>query len=306
MTEYFNKIGIIYNKNHDKAQELIKIIIDLLINYSIKYEIQGVNPSQNECFRGFEFSPDLSIIVGGDGTLLYGARCFAERQVPVLGINSGNLGFLSQLSIESVSVNLQKILEGDFRIEERLMLKAVNNLENPTRMFYALNDIVIKRGSLSKPILLSMFVNDTMVNDFVGDGLIVSTPTGSTAYNLSAGGPIIMPELDAIAIMPICPLSLAARPLVIPDDKVVKIVIQNEPAHIYINADGQEYSELAKGSTIYVSKSPYKAKLLLMGKDKISFFNVLRSKLHWGIFPGQVPQGANDMAFDDSGINILE
>lgn len=287
-----SNIGVLYNETHDKSLKLVHRIVNILEKKAVKIELKGINPLLEACFLGFKEEKDLNIIVGGDGTLLYAARCFAEQNAPLLGVNSGNLGFLSQLSNDNLEQKFATLFSGDFRIEERIMLRAVDRLENPTKEFYALNDIVIKRGSLSRPIILNIYIDDFKVNDFLGDGLIVSTPTGSTAYNLSAGGPIIVPEMKALVMTPICSLSLAVRPLVIPDTKLIKIVIVNEPRKIYVNADNQENTELSKGGEMFVMKSPCTTKLVLLGKNQDSFFDVLRSKLHWGIVPGESPTKA--------------
>lgn len=290
MSNEFKNIGILYNAAHDNARELVDKITKILNQYGLNLIYQSLDPDQCRYFTAFQEKPDLNIIIGGDGTFLSASRCYAPSGVPLLGINSGNLGFLSQLSTNYLEESLQRLMKGDYRIEERLMLRAVDNLTAPKKVFTALNDIVIKRGALSRPIILSVCVNDDKINDFLGDGLIVSTPTGSTAYNLSVGGPIIFPGMGVIVLAPISSHSLAIRPIVIPDDMTVRITITNKPEVSYINADGQEHTELDQGSTVYVQKAPYKAKLVLLGKEEDGFFEILRSKLHWGIIPGKCPE----------------
>ena len=286
----FKNIGFLYNICHPNARDLVDRLSLIFKKYGAHTFYQSVNPNECMFFKEFETTPDLIIIVGGDGTFLSGARCYAPQNIPLLGVNSGNLGFLTQMSPDYMERNIEKLYSGDYRIEERLMLKAVDDISNPTKIFTAMNDIVIKRGALSRPVVLSVYVKDHKVNDFLGDGLIVSTPTGSTAYNLSVGGPIIIPGMGVIVLSPISSHSLALRPIVIPDDQIVKIVITNKPEISYLNADGQEYTELSEGDVIYVMKSPHKAKLILLDKDKDCFFDILRSKLHWGIFPGKCPK----------------
>ncbi|MEW5821259.1 MAG: NAD(+)/NADH kinase [Cyanobacteriota bacterium] len=290
----FNNIGILYNACHKNALEYVKAITDILNFHGINTFYQKLNPAECLYFKDFDTTPDLNIIIGGDGTFLSASRCYAPKNIPLLGINSGNLGFLSQISTKYLEQSLEKLFTGDYRIEERLMLRAVDKVENPARIFTALNDIVIKRGALSRPIVLSVSVDGHRINNFLGDGLIVSTPTGSTAYNLSVGGPIIVPGMGVIVLSPISSHSLAIRPIVIPDDQTVKITIMNNPEKSYLNADGQEYTELKENDTIYVMKAPFKARLVLLGKHEDCFFDILRSKLHWGIIPGECPKFSDD------------
>lgn len=283
----FNNIAIFYNSTHQKAFEIVEIISNIIKMLDIKYFVREI--ADNNFFDYPEDNnQDLNIIVGGDGTLLSAARLFAPKDIPLLGINSGNLGFLAQLSQCYLEDDLINILKGDFRIEERTMLKAVNDLDKPSQTFYALNEIVIKRGAISNPVFLNVYVEDIKISDFLGDGLIIATPTGSTAYNISVGGPILVPWVNAFVISPIASHSLAIRPVVVPDDKHIKIVVTNKSKYIYLSADSQIHTEFSgKPSTVtmYVCKSEYKAKLLLPGKDTDCFFNILRSKMHWGIFP---------------------
>jgi len=281
----FNHIAIFYNSLHEKSLEIVDTISNVIKMYNIKFFVREIVDNSFEYPE--DNKQDLNIIVGGDGTLLSAARLFASKEIPLLGINSGNLGFLAQLSASFLENDLSSILEGDFRIEERIMLKAVDAIDDPTKVFYALNDIVIKRGAISNPVFLSVYVEDIKINDFLADGLIIATPTGSTAYNLSTGGPILTPWVNAFVISPISSHSLAIRPIVVPDDKHIKIVVNNKSKYIYMSADAQVHTELTKPATIYVRKSEYKSKLLLPGKNTDCFFNILRSKMHWGILPGE-------------------
>lgn len=290
MPNNFKNIGILYNQNHENASSIVELITNIFKKHGSKLYYQCLNHEKAIYFKDFEIVPDLIVVIGGDGTFLSAARTFADKEVPLLGINSGNLGFLSQFSIDQIETGFEKLFNEDYRIEERLMLQAFDNLENPGKIYTALNDIVIKRGALSSPLVLSVYVGEDKVNDFLGDGLIVSTPTGSTAYNLSVGGPIIVPCMKAIVLSPISSHSLAMRPVVIPENEIVRITITNNPGIAYLNADGQEYTQLDSGHNLYVKKADFKAKLLLLGQNKDCFFDILRSKLHWGIMPGQYPE----------------
>ncbi|MGD9581279.1 MAG: NAD(+)/NADH kinase [Vampirovibrionia bacterium] len=289
MLNNFKNIGILYNENHENAIKIVELITEIFKKHGSEIFYQCLNPKKSQFFKDFCIVPDLIIVVGGDGTFLSASRTFADKSVPLLGVNSGNLGFLSQLAIDKIDQGLEKLFNYDFRIEERLMLQAFDDIDNPKNIYTALNDIVIKRGALSSPLTLSVHVGEDKVNDFLGDGLIVSTPTGSTAYNLSVGGPIVAPCMKAMVLSPISSHSLAMRPVVIPEDEVVKITITNNPGIVYLNADGQEYVQLEKNHCLYVKKADFKARLLLLGKTDDCFFDILRSKLHWGIIPGQSP-----------------
>lgn len=289
MPNNFKNIGILYNQNHENASSIVELISDIFKKHDSNIYYQCLNHAKAIYFKDFKIIPDLIVVIGGDGTFLSAARTFADKEVPLLGINSGNLGFLSQFSIDQIEKSFEKLFNEDYRIEERLMLQAFDNLEKPGKIYTALNDIVIKRGALSSPLVLSVHVGEHKVNDFLGDGLIVSTPTGSTAYNLSVGGPIIVPCMKAMVLSPISSHSLAMRPVVIPENEVVKITIANSPGIVYLNADGQEYTQLDEGHILYVKKADFKARLLLLGKNEDCFFDILRSKLYWGIIPGQHP-----------------
>lgn len=286
MAKLFKKIGVFYNIKHSNSMKLVETIIEIIKKQNIEYFIQGMDPASCAFFRDPGQISDVNIFVGGDGTLLCGARNCSELGIPILGINSGNLGFLSQLCPESLEQDINMLFEGNFRIEERLMIEARDDLDKPTKVLTALNDIVIKHGPINSPLILSVSVGEDKVNDFLGDGLIVSTPTGSTAYNLSVGGPIITPGMNAMVISPISSHSLAIRPIVIPDDKVVKIKMVSDNDQVILSSDGQEHLSLEKGAITYVVKSPHKAKLVLLNKEEDNFFKILKSKLHWGIFPG--------------------
>jgi NAD+ kinase len=290
MGEKFKNIAIYYNTRHQLSRDLVCKIGQICDHNGVQISVSDIDPSVCVVFQIPDFKPDLIIVIGGDGTFLCAARNFAEKNIPILGINSGNLGFLSQVSITTLKENIQRLLDGDYRIEERLMLEAIEEGVDLPKISTALNDIVIKRGTLSSPLIVSVFIGNEVINDFLGDGIIVSTPTGSTAYNLSVGGPIISPGMKAMVISPIASHSLAIRPLVIPDDQIVKIKIMNDPGHIIISADGHDHSELRKDSIVTVKRKHCKAKMVLLGKNEDNFYRILREKLHWGIFPGRCPE----------------
>lgn len=226
---------------------------------------------------------DLVICLGGDGTILSTARFFAGYKVPILGINLGNLGFLAEVMPSDYEKSIGRIFDGkDYQIEKRLMLKCtVERGRKKAHTFYALNDIVAHRRSSSKMAVLEAYIDNKFVDEYHGDGLIVSTPTGSTAYSLSCGGPIVAPELMAIIINPICAFTLSSRPLLVSDRVRIKIVNRTEGQAI-LAADNQEFFKLQKDDNIIITRSEFCARMVKFSEN--NFFDILRTKLCWGNF----------------------
>ena len=225
---------------------------------------------------------DLLVTFGGDGTLLSVAR-HAPDHVPILGVNMGTLGFLTEIRIEEFPTLLDRVLDGDYHVEPRVTFDVtVRGPEREERSFRVLNDVAINKSALARIIEMRVYVAGLFVSTFRGDGLIVSTPTGSTAYNLSAGGPIIYPTMGAIAITPICPHMLANRPIVLPDELDIEIAIapRNDDQEIYLTLDGQEGFPVGENDRVHVRKS--EARVLLIQSPDKNYFDVLRSKLKWG------------------------
>ena len=262
----FNKIGIIYNPNSAGYENTIEELKKALEEHNLNYSVSVIDNMDNTI--------TLAIVAGGDGTLLRAARFYAKYSTPVFGINLGRLGFLAQSSMADIKMSIEKIVNNEAICEERIMLSAI-----PGKLT-ALNDIVIKSESFSRTARLFVSINGNKVCDYLADGLIISTPTGSTAYNISAGGPILVPRLNAFVIVPICPHSLNARPLVIPSNEKIEITSADNARRLKISADGQNTYTVPENSTINIKKHKYKAKLLLLN-DK-SFYSVLREKLYWG------------------------
>ena len=225
---------------------------------------------------------DLLITFGGDGTLLSVAR-HAPAHVPILGVNMGTLGFLTEVRVEEFPGMLERVLAGDFLLEPRVTFDvSVTGGDREELRYRVLNDAAINKSALSRIIEMRVKVAGLFVSTFRADGLIVSTPTGSTAYNLSAGGPIIYPTMGAVLITPICPHMLTNRPLVLPDelDIEVSIMRHSEDQEIYLTLDGQEGIALSERDRVCVRKSEHRV-LLVQSADK-NYFDVLRTKLKWG------------------------
>ncbi|HUP60843.1 MAG TPA: NAD(+)/NADH kinase [Thermoanaerobaculia bacterium] len=225
---------------------------------------------------------DLLITFGGDGTLLSVAR-HAPEHVPIVGVNMGTLGFLTEIRVEEFPHVLERVLEGNYFVEPRVTFKvSVSGPDrDPKKLYRVLNDVAINKSAVARIIEMRVSVAGLFVSTFRGDGLIVATPTGSTAYNLSAGGPIIYPTMGAVVITPICPHMLTNRPLVLPDELDIEIGLTTPDAkNVFLTLDGQEGFELTEHDRVCVRKSEERV-LLVQSPDK-NYFDVLRSKLKWG------------------------
>jgi NAD+ kinase len=220
---------------------------------------------------------DLLVSLGGDGTLLGVVRCSYGYDKPVLGINAGNLGFLADIPVYDVDDMIDNLLIGEYRIDNRMMIEGYIESGGKRQDFYAFNDVVITRPTVSHMVKLDAFVDNDWFNTYRGDGLIVSTPTGSTAYNLSLGGPIMYPLSKVFIMTPIAPHSLTQRPLVVPSDFTIKF---SSPDDLVVIIDGQDNYRLEEYDKIVIRGAKMDAKLL--HKKEHSYFSVLREKLSWG------------------------
>ncbi len=224
---------------------------------------------------------DLILVLGGDGTMIAAARMMGDREVPVLGVNYGGLGYLAEFRIEELYSALESILSGNYRLDQRVMLD-VELLRGDERVTSnrVLNDVVINKSALARIIEIEASLNHQFVNSFRADGLIVSTPTGSTAYNLSAGGPVIYPSMNAVVITPICPFTLSNRPIVVPDDAVIDLCLKTEQEDVALTLDGQVGFPLNVEDRVVIRKS--KTTFNLVQPMNRNYFDVLRDKLRWG------------------------
>lgn len=226
-------------------------------------------------------SVDLIAVLGGDGTMIATARLIGETEVPVLGINYGGLGYLAEFRIEEMFPALESILAGDYRLDERVMLSAeLFRGGEKIESGQVLNDVVINKSALARIIEIEAFLNQQFVNSFRADGLIVSTPTGSTAYNLSAGGPVIYPSMNAVVITPICPFTLSNRPIVVPDDAEIELCLKTPDEDVALTLDGQVGLSLEVKDRVSIRKS--RTKFKIVQPTNRNYFEVLRDKLRWG------------------------
>jgi NAD+ kinase len=225
---------------------------------------------------------DLVVVLGGDGTLLAVARAIGSRPVAVLGVNLGTLGFLTETARDELFTALEEVIAGRFRTEMRMRLEVVVDREGEERGRYlALNEAVIANTTLARIVDLEVWADGAEVTTYHSDGLIVATPTGSTAYSLSAGGPLVLPSLEAILLTPICPHSLSQRPLVLPETCQVEVTVRGNPgSEVQLTVDGQVGRELGDGDCIRVRRSDHPVRLLVPpGRNR---FEVMRQKLRWG------------------------
>lgn len=224
---------------------------------------------------------DLIIVLGGDGTLLSAARAIGKREIPLFPVNLGGLGFLTAITIDEVFLELERALRGEHRIAKRKLLNTELVRGGKTVVAYdALNDAVLTKASIARMIDLQSYVDEQFVANYKADGLIICTPTGSTAYSLAAGGPIIFPSVPAICMTPICPHMLTNRPVLVPETSVIRIISGGPDESVYLTIDGQTGNPIREGDTIICRSSQFS--LNLVRPPRMMFFDVLRQKLKWG------------------------
>ncbi len=224
---------------------------------------------------------DLLVVLGGDGTLLAAARAVSGRNIPLLAVNLGGLGFLMTTGIHELYPVLECVLAGKFDLQCRTMLRAELVRNGRVAASYdALNDVVVNKAAMARVIDMDAYVNEEFVCSYRADGLILSTPTGSTAYSLSAGGPVIFPSVGALCITPICPHTLTNRPVVLPDSAEVEVVVKGADDASYLTVDGQVGVALCSQDRVRCSQSPHRVRLIQ--PQRLRFFDVLRDKMKWG------------------------
>ncbi len=275
MSLVFKTVSVFSRHNDPSARTVADQLQECLLKLGCEVKRQKNEDAVNTV-------ADLVIVVGGDGTLLHIARQIAVQDIPLAGINLGRLGFLVDIPREDMEKILQEILHGSYQQEERIMLHA--SLSRGGEVIHsaeALNDVVVSKGELARLIEFETLVDDTHVNSARADGIIIATPTGSTAYALSANGPILAPELEAIALVPICPHTLSFRPLVIRSQSRVFIrMLDSGQDNSYLSFDGQSAVRLQDGDTVDIKMAEHRVKLLRPVKH--SHYDVLRAKLGWG------------------------
>ena len=286
MAEIPKSVGIIFKHDFQPAKKECKRLRDWFTQRGITVytEEMASRAHVTQCLEEDTSIPDtvdLVVVLGGDGTLLGAARKVGRYGLPILGVNLGGLGFLTEIPLEMLYKDIEKVITGQVTVEPRLMLQAsvLRNGEEKCR-FSVLNDVVINKGALARIIDLRVSIDGHFLTTFRSDGLIISTPTGSTGYNLSAGGPILYPDLEALILTPICPFTLTQRPIIVPDTSVIEVQMGKHNEEVILTFDGQVGFDLMAHDRVIISKSEKKLKLI-KSPDQ-DYYDILRTKLKWG------------------------
>ncbi len=285
---YMKSIGIIANIKKPQTKEVVESIIQWAkqnkVDFFLDQELSALLDYKERLSAREKLWQlcEMIISLGGDGTMLATARAVGEHQIPILGINLGGLGFLTEITSNDLDKTLEKLKQKDFFIEKRMVLETeVEGLKKFDQ--YALNDVVIDKGVVARLFQMHLYANDEFVCSYSADGLIISTPTGSTAYCLAAGGPIINPETNLIIVSPMCPHTFASRPIVFSKNENLKVVVELAHREAVLTIDGQVAFALKSGSSVLVRKAKHAVNLVKF-KNR-SFYDILRRKLHWGARP---------------------
>jgi len=272
------KVLLVINTRKDDAQTVADSVLKVTRSHGIQMvTLDFSNHARPEDLDGV----DLAISLGGDGTLLSCARMLSHRDVPILAVNMGDIGFITEVSRAELEDALERYLHGGLGVSERLMLSVeVRRQDEPVRSFLGLNEAVVGIKGISRMLRLKIFMSDAYMGGYRADGVIVATPTGSTAYSMAAGGPILHPEMDAFILTPICPFTLSNRPTVVPATEILRVEVE-EPQKVdaVLTMDGQESYPLQPRDCIYIRRAPHKARIV--HTDRRSFYEVLRRKLNW-------------------------
>lgn len=272
------KVVLIPNTTKDKDFLVTKKVIKSLEKYVevfVERELSGDLPEKYISDNAYS-DTDCAIVIGGDGTILKAASKCAKADIPILGINLGRIGFMTEVEKDEVEDAVKALISGDFITEERMMLKV--SFSKSGREYHALNDAVISKTDNSKLINMDLYSADDLINRYIADGLIISTPTGSTGYNLSAGGPVINPLMELFVATPMCPHMLTARPAVMPASDMLRVVIDgNNENYALVTLDGEIVGKIEDSDEVIITKSEYKTKIIKIKKQ--SFYNVFTGKL---------------------------
>jgi NAD+ kinase len=297
-------VGIIANIAKEKSPEHTAALREWMLKRGLEVYLEEGIAAKIGCLPGVEKRKlwtlvDLIVVFGGDGTILRTARLVRERDVPIVGINLGGFGYLTEVNLSEMYSAMELILAGDFQVEKRMMLDVeIQEGEEPFREGTVLNDVVISRGNLSRIVELETTVDGRYMTTFKADGLIIATPTGSTAYSLAAGGPIIFPELNSILINPICPHTLTNRPVILPESAIIRVTLCTPEQGATVTLDGQVSFTVKYGDSVTIRKSRYIT--TLVSSPHRGYLEILRTKLGWGgsqkgaAWKGQDARGTED------------
>jgi NAD+ kinase len=279
------RIGIIAKGNKPEAIQVVKELIGWLKDHKVECFVDAdiakavSHPALDK--QEMAGTVEMVVVLGGDGTLLAAARALQKKQVPILGVNLGGLGFLTEITLAELYPMLEAILRGEYKTDERMLLEArVWRKEKVVDKFQVLNDVVINKGALARIIELETSVDQAYLTTFRSDGLVISTPTGSTGYSLSAGGPIVYPSLQSIIITPICPHTMTNRPIIVPDEATITVTLCSADQEVFLTLDGQVGFKMELCDRVEVKKG--EGFVRLIKSPARSYFEVLRQKLMWG------------------------
>jgi NAD+ kinase len=276
------KVGIILRPSTPELKDIFYDIKKIFNSHNIEVNIDSVSGGMIDVLgKDFDIlceESDILVTVGGDGTLISAVRRSFVHKIPVLGVHAGKLGFLADISIDELDDFVKALIAGKYRIDKRAMLEAIITTNSSVKKVVAFNDIVITRPSISKMIYLDTYIDSKPFNTYYGDGVIISTPTGSTAYNLSAGGPVLFPLTQVYVLTPICPHSLTQRSVVLPSHFAIEIKTPDKSALAII--DGQDMYEFGEGDSIKIKLSSESTQLI--HREEFNYFEVLKEKLNWG------------------------
>ncbi len=282
------RVGIVARRDRAEAREVTRGLVQWLVaqgrevvvdtETAAALALPGVTVADRQALPG---KVDLIVVLGGDGTLLSVARLVDGRDVPILGVNLGGLGFLTATTLEALFPTLEAVLRGEYAAEERLVLTVTLTRAGASLAeLLALNDVVVAKGALGRLIDLDVRADGQPMTAYRADGLIIATPTGSTAYNLSAAGPILFPTMDAVVLTPICSHTLTNRPIVLPASIALEVTLLSDAPDVVLSVDGQPGPPLAAGDVVRVGQAA--ARIRLIRDPRKSYFEVLRTKLKWG------------------------
>jgi len=279
--QQISSVAIVVKPGHAEALSTAGELSVWLREHDIVQKGEPISAATINAENALSIDADLVVVLGGDGTMISTARLVGDADVLVLGINYGSLGYLTDFRIEEMFPALESIIAGNYEVDRRVMLRAeLWRSGEKLAEGRVLNDVVINKAALARIIDIDVKLNDQFVNTFRADGLIVSTPTGSTAYNLSAGGPIVYPSMNAVVLTPICPFTLTNRPIVVPDKADIELTLVNENEGVILSLDGQTGYPMMACDRVRIRKS--KATFNLVQPANRNYFDVLRDKLKWG------------------------
>lgn len=277
------RLGVVGHRGYDGLGDVLRRLTELSQRLGLQLAFE---PDLHELAGEHELLTDPDrldalLTLGGDGTLLRGARALGGRAVPILGINLGRLGFLTSCGVDDLEPGVERLARGDFTAERRMTLdvRALDEAGAERQRWFALNDVVLHKGGFARMVSLHVAANGESIASYSADGIVVATPTGSTAYSLSAGGPIVYPTVETLLLTPICPHSLTQRPLVLPPDATIEVTLVSE-GELFVAVDGTKGPELKPGQQVRIRCAPHRT--LILRNPEVDPFDILRAKLRWG------------------------